>query len=172
MKNNYTCAICKKQHDSLDAYMKCVSSCYEKVQQVKEAEKLRKQMEEINSYVKDIKDLKKKLERLEDEFCRKYPKEYALNFGEVTYDETKCDADCDVCAHCESCGDSEHDCEEVDCLTSLEDVLNNTIKVSVTKDGKNKKLKATVNGREVGSSELKNLKNNPEIGFLMDMLGI
>ena len=59
MKNNYTCAICKKQHDSLDAYMKCVSSCYEKVQQVKEAEKLRKQMEEINSYVKDIKDLKK-----------------------------------------------------------------------------------------------------------------
>ena len=58
-------------------------------------------MEEINSYVKDIKDLKKKLERLEDEFCKKYPKEYALNIGEVTYDETKCDADCDVCVHCE-----------------------------------------------------------------------
>lgn len=166
MKNNYTCAICKKQHDSLDAYMKCVSSCYEKVQQVKEAEKLRKQMEEINSYVKDIKDLKKKLERLEDEFCRKYPKEYALNFGEVTYDETKCDADCDSCAHCESCDDSEHDCNK-----SLNDWLK-SIEVSVQSDGKDKKLKATVNGKEVGSSELKNLKNNPEIGFLMDMLGI
>lgn len=166
MSGIFRCSICGKEYDNLALYFDCVSSCYEKAQKAEELEAQRKRMEEINAYIKDIKSLRQELEKLETEFCMKYPKEYELNFGEVTYNEAACGDDCNECPHCESCEDS-----ECACTDSLNDLLK-SIEVSFVNNGKDKKVDAKINGKKVDNDILKEIAKDPEIGFLVKMLGI
>ena len=155
----FVCSICGACYDNLTEYMNCVSACYEKAQKDKRTK-------EINAFIKDIKSLRQELEILEDEFCMKYPKEYELNFGEVTYNEAACGDDCNECPHCESCEDS-----ECACTDSLNDFLK-SIEVSFVNNGKDKKVDAKINGKKVDNDILKEISKDPEIGFLVKMLGI
>ena len=74
MENNYTCAICKKQHDSLDSYLACVNACGKKLKESQRIEKL-------NAALNQVKQAQKYYEDKLAEFQAEYPEEYELNFG-------------------------------------------------------------------------------------------
>lgn len=159
----FVCSICGKKYDELNDYMRCVSSCYDKVQKKEELEKQKKRMEEINSYIKDIKSLRHRLDVLKSEFYRKYPKEYELNFGEVTCSENKNEYnnDCDECASYDLCKSK----VDVDDMRSIE--------VSVINDGKDKKVDAKINGEKVDYEDVLNMiRNNQDADYLTRLFHI
>lgn len=83
MKRTYTCAICGKEYDSLDCYLKCVTACGNKLKEKEKEKAEKKRIEEINAELNRVKEAKKYYEDKLNQFKEKYPEEYELNFGNI-----------------------------------------------------------------------------------------
>ena len=140
---NYTCAICGKQHDSLEAYLSCVNKCGEKLKRKEEEKAKQKRLEEINAALNRVKEAKKYFEEQLADFEKKYPEEYKINFGKENK-ECKC--------HCK---DTKEDEPSVYTF-SYED------------NGKDKPI-IKANGKEVS---LETLLSDPDAKYLVELLEI
>ena len=81
METTYICGFCGAAYNDITEYMQCVCSCHDKFKKKEEAEKEKKRIEEINTYIKKIKNMRRDLNSLELDFYKKYSEEYELNFG-------------------------------------------------------------------------------------------
>lgn len=145
----YVCGICEKGYEDLEEYLKCVSSCGETLKANKKKEEEKKRLEEINAALNRIKQAKAYYEEQLDKFKEKYPEEYELNFGK---------AEC-VCPS--------------DCKGFEENTKSETIELSYKDDGKGKpKMKAKINGKDIGTDTLDKLFDDPETKYIAKLLGI
>ena len=150
---NYVCGICKKQHDSLDAYMECVSKCGETLKAEQKAEAEKERLAKLNADLNKIKEAKKYYDGLLENFKEEYPEEYKLNFGE------------------------KHNCSKGTCKCSdnksKPDVKTETIELSYKDNGKDKpKMSAKVNGKDVTDESLAALFDDPDCRYIAKMLGL
>ena len=146
MEKNYICAICKKQHDSLDAYLTCVSKCGEKIKAEQKAEAEKERLAKINADLNKIKEAKKHYEEQLAKFEKEYPAEYKLNFGDVK----------GVCPS--------------DCKGVASDIKPETIKVLYEKkNNEDPKIRAKVNGKDVSAEKL---FDDPDCRYIAKMLGL
>ena len=152
---NFVCSICGKEYDNLTSYMSCVSKCGEKIlQEQKEAEQ-KKYLEEINNHISKIKAAEKYLKEVQDEFKKKFPKEFEMNFGK------------NVC----SCGDSCNCKSESDLTKPDTEERFKNIAISYVDNGKDKpQLSARVNGVKVADDSISKLLKNPDTTYLAKML--
>ena len=142
MKGKFICNICGKDHNDLNDYASCVSTCYEK--------KIREK--ETKIALNELKQAKAYYEQKLKEFKEKYPKEYDLNFGENV--------------SCESC--KSYDCEE----KTSDDLFNTiAVSITDDGDGK-PKVDARVNGKKVDDDTLSKLFDDPDTRYIAKMLGI
>ena len=152
MENNYTCAICKKQHDSLDGYLACVNACGKKLKESQRIEKL-------NAALNQVKQAQKYFEQKLDEFKSEYPEEYELNFGSKN-SKAKPDMDKTRAVTKEEWGKEQKRMK--DNAISCESNGTESMKVF-----------ANVNGKEVeGNDALELLKSDPNTKYLAELLGI
>ena len=91
MEDKFVCSVCGKEYNNLDSYLECVSECVSEVKAMREAEEQQKRLEEVNAALNRIKAVKKNYEKLLDDFEKKYPEEYKMNFWE---EDTDCKCDC------------------------------------------------------------------------------
>lgn len=70
----YVCAICKKEHDNIDSYLKCVTSCTKKVKDKEAAEK--KARAEAEAKAKKAKE-EKEIKEIITEICEKKQQYYS-----------------------------------------------------------------------------------------------
>lgn len=163
---NYVCGICGKEYDNFVPYMECVSKCGEiLLQEQKEAER-QKRMEEVNAYINRIKEAEKYLKEIKEEFEKKYPREYSLNF----------DLNAVSCDTCKS-----RDCEKITVKSGLDkdknanekDLSSRSIAISVINDGKGEpKVDARVNGQKVDDDTLSKLFKDPGTRYISKLLEI
>lgn len=156
----YVCSICGKEYDNLTAYMACVSKCGEILIQEQREEEQKKRLEEVNAGLNRIKEAEKYLKEVKEEFKKKFPKEYDLNFG------VSCDA-------CES-----RDCEKTTVKTGLDKDKNtnekdvSSIEVDYVDDGKGEpKVDIKINGKK-DKNLLNALLEDPDTRYIAKMLGI
>lgn len=151
---NYVCGICGKEYDNFVPYMACVSKCGEELLQKQKEEDEIKRREEVNAYLNRIKEAEKYLKDVKEEFKKKYPVEYDLNFG----------SSCNSCGEC-NCGKHEEK------HTDEKDV--SSVQVSIIDDGKGEpKVDARVNGKKVENRALDKLFEDPNTRYIAKMLGI
>jgi uncharacterized C2H2 Zn-finger protein len=81
--------MCGMEFTNVDEYATHVSKCAEqyKIKESKKKEEELKKAKEVNEYVENIKRYKTQLKTIKDEFIKKYPNEYDMNFP----NELKCD---------------------------------------------------------------------------------
>lgn len=79
----FKCTICGKEFTNVDDYVAHVLKCAEqyKANEVKKKEESVKKAKEVNEYIENIKRYRTQLKSMEDEFAKKYPKEYEMNFS-------------------------------------------------------------------------------------------
>ena len=87
----FKCGICGKEFDDIEEYLTHVSNCAvkKKEDESKKKEEVLKKAREINEFVENIKKCESQLESLKDEFAKKYPKEYEMNFNARIFDKEK-----------------------------------------------------------------------------------
>ena len=73
----FKCGICGKEFDDIEEYLTHVSNCA-----VKKNEEEQKKLKEVNEFVENIKKCESQLKSMKDEFAKKYPKEYEMNFDD------------------------------------------------------------------------------------------
>ena len=80
----FKCGICGKEFDDIEEYLTHVSNCAVKKNEdeSKKKEEELKKAKEINEFVENIKILESQLKSMKDEFAKKYPKEYEMNFDD------------------------------------------------------------------------------------------
>ena len=80
----FKCGICGKEFDNIEGYLIHVSNCAVKKneEETKKKEETLKKAREVNEFVENIKKCESQLESLKDEFAKKYPKEYEMNFDD------------------------------------------------------------------------------------------
>lgn len=80
----FKCGICGKEFDDIEEYLIHVSNCAvkKKEDESKKKEEEQKKLKEVNEFVENIKKCERQLESLKDEFAKKYPKEYEMNFDD------------------------------------------------------------------------------------------
>ena len=162
MTEKYVCSICEKGYDNLTSYMACVSKCGEKIlQEQKEAEQ-KKYLEEVNAYLNKIKAAEKYLKEVQDEFKKKFPKEFELNFG-----KNVCSCDSHTC-NCKSESDLTNPNPNPKEKERFKD-----ISLSYVDNGKDKpKLSAKVNGVKVDDDSINKLFDDPDTRYIAKLLGI
>ncbi len=152
----FVCSICGKEYDDLPAYMACVSKCGEEVLLREREEKQKKYLEEVNAGLNRIKEAEKYLKDVEEEFKKKFPKEYELNFGK-----------------------NECSCDENTCKCKNNEDLNNKqpkeqreyLEFTYKDNGKDKpKFSAKVNGEEIDYASLSKLLENYEVPYFSELL--
>ena len=155
MNKKYVCGICEKEHVDLVQYMKCVSTCGEKLKKEQEEIELKKRAEELNIAISKVKAARSYYEQQLNEFKEKYPEEYELNFGKH------------VCSCDDSCS-----CKSESDLTQPEEQFKD-ISISYVDNGKDKpQLSAKVNGTKVDENSLSKLFKDPDTQYIARMLGI
>ena len=87
----FKCGICGKEFDDIEEYLTHVSNCAvkKKEDESKKKEETLKKAKEVNEFVENIKKCESQLESLKDEFAKKYPKEYEMNFDDRIFDKEK-----------------------------------------------------------------------------------
>lgn len=80
----FKCGICGKEFDDIEEYLTHVSNCAVKKSEdeSKKKEEELKKAKKVNEFVKNIKMLESQLKSMKDEFAKKYPKEYEMNFDD------------------------------------------------------------------------------------------
>ena len=80
----FKCGICDKEFDEIEEYLTHVSNCAvkKKEDESNNKEETLKKAKEVNEFVESIKKCESQLESLKDEFAKKYPKEYEMNFDD------------------------------------------------------------------------------------------
>lgn len=167
MSKTYTCAICGKQYDNVNDYLKCVALCGEKLKK-KEAEKEQKRIEEINAALNRVKQAKVYYEEQLANFKEKYPEEYKLNFEcykpekkPINNETTKSDnqwhiIEADNAPKYTKVKKEQHDPESV--------------RVLYTKENDNKpEIRAKVNGKD---TTLEGLLKDDDARLLAKLLGL
>ena len=158
-EKRYTCGICGKESIGLEAYLKCVSTCGEKIKKEQKEQEEKKRLEEVNAALNRVKQAKAYFEQQLKEFEEKYPEEYKMNFAEDT-------EECDICG--DDC-----DCSCASKLADKEAYKNESISFTYKDDGKNKpELSATINGKKVSDDALVKLFEDPDAKYLAKLLGI
>ena len=140
---NYTCGICGKEHFSLEGYLHCVFTCGTEEKAKMEREEKQKRMEEVNAALNKVKQAKAHYEEQLASFKAKYPEEYKMNF-----------VDKDI---------KNNDWDEF--LSKLEGA---STKVSYEDRGDGNPI-IKVNGEKITN---KNLANDPEMRWIVEMLGL
>ena len=87
----FKCGICGKEFDDINKYLVHVSNCAvkKKEDESKKKEEEQKKLKEVNEFVENIKKCERQLESLKDEFAKKHPKEYVMNFDDRIFDKEK-----------------------------------------------------------------------------------
>lgn len=87
----FKCGICDKEFDEIEEYLTHVSNCAvkKKEDESKNKEETLKKAKEVNEFVESIKKCESQLESLKDEFAKKYPKEYEMNFDDRVFAKEK-----------------------------------------------------------------------------------
>lgn len=148
--NNFTCGICGKQYDNLNAYMECVAKCGETMLAAQKAEEERERLAKLNADLNKVKAAKAYFEEIAAKFKEDYPEEYELNFG-----KDKCECECSKAKDIQS------------------DIKTESIEVSFEDDGKGKpKMVAKVNGKEVEDDIINELMNDPDMKYITRLLRI
>ena len=90
----FKCSMCSMEFTNVDEYVAHVSKCAEqyKIKESKKKEEELKKAKEVNEYVENIKRYKTQLKAMEDEFIKKYPNEYDMNFPNKRVCEKKDDS--------------------------------------------------------------------------------
>lgn len=90
----FKCSMCGMEFTNVDEYVTHVSKCAEqyKIKESKKKEEELKKAKEVNEYVENIKRYKTQLKAMEDEFIKKYPNEYDMNFPNKRVCEKKDDS--------------------------------------------------------------------------------
>ena len=80
----FKCSMCGMEFTNVDEYVTHVSKCAEqyKIKESKKKEETLKKAKEVNEFVESIKKCESQLKSLKDEFAKKYPKEYEMNFDD------------------------------------------------------------------------------------------
>ena len=168
MKKQYVCSICENSYDSLETYLKCVSTCGAKLQ--KERDEAVKRAEEVNAALNKVKAAKSYYEEQLKDFKEKYPEEYYLNFSSSDDCDDWCDFDCDNCHRCDDYDDEL--CNFEDCENQEKEPISNVV-IYTGDDGEgNLKFAAFVNGKEVNDDSFNELLNDPAMSLIANMLGL
>ena len=87
----FKCGICGREFDDIEEYLTHVSNCAVKKNEdeLKKNEDELKKAKEVNVFVEYIKKCESQLKSLKDEFAKKYPKEYEMNFNARIFDKEK-----------------------------------------------------------------------------------
>ena len=87
----FKCGICGKEFDDIEEYLTHVSNCAVKKSEdeTKKKEETLKKAREVNEFVENIKKCESQLKSMKDEFAKKYPKEYEMNFNDRIFDKGK-----------------------------------------------------------------------------------
>ena len=87
----FKCGICGREFDDIEEYLTHVSNCAAKKNEdeLKKNEDELKKAKEVNVFVEYIKKCESQLKSLKDEFAKKYPKEYEMNFNARIFDKEK-----------------------------------------------------------------------------------
>lgn len=87
----FKCGICGKEFDDIEEYLTHVSNCAVKKSEdeSKKKEEALKKAKEVNEFVENIKKCESQLKSMKDEFAKKYPKEYEMNFDDRVSDKEK-----------------------------------------------------------------------------------
>ena len=159
------CNICGTEHFDVSEYSECVAACSNKIIEERKEEENRKYLEKVNAGLTRIKQAQAYYEEQLEKFKEEFPEEYALNFEVVASSDL---VSCENC-NCDDCKDRDRNADK----KSTEDHYYNpfrSIELNVKQDGKDKEIRAKVNGREVDS--LEKLFDSPETRYLSKVLGI
>ena len=87
----FKCSMCGMEFTNVDEYVAHVSKCAEqyKAKESKKKEEELKKAKEVNEFVENIKKCESQLKSMKDEFAKKYPKEYEMNFDDRVSDKEK-----------------------------------------------------------------------------------
>ena len=87
----FKCGICDKEFDDIEEYLTHVSNCAVKKNEdeTKKKEETLKKAREVNEFVENIKKCESQLKSMKDEFAKKYPKEYNMNFDDRIFAKGK-----------------------------------------------------------------------------------